>query len=99
MTTSPFDTDFAEIPAIMVGGQVTLVSPKMLSLPRSVLKELANTHGGRLVYVKRRIVYEELEVAMCCHEGCWRPATGALFCSDHPSEGEERSGEGSTNGN
>lgn len=78
-------TELVELPAIMRGGQLTIADIDLRKLPHHLLKEIAKTMDGELVYVWRRIVYQELEVPMCCFKGCDRPAIGALFCSDHPN--------------
>jgi hypothetical protein len=77
-------TDIVELPAIMKGGKVTIQDLSLKKLSPQELKTLAVVLDGELIWVKRRIVYAELETPFCTHRNCWRPATGALGCEDHP---------------
>lgn len=83
MSDPRLDTDFAEVPAIVLGGQISICDAAMRGMDRADLRLLAKTLEGQLVWVKRRIIFEELEVPLCTREGCWRPASSALYCSDH----------------
>lgn len=76
-------TELVELPAIVLGGQISIADPTMRAMSKSSLRLLANTMEGQLIWVKRRVVYEELETPLCTHQDCWRPAKDALECGDH----------------
>lgn len=73
-----------QLPAIICNGTVKLLDPDFLKLDESKLKEMAMFMGGELAYLKLRLTYTELEVALCGFKDCYRPAKD-VWCEDHPN--------------
>lgn len=80
-------TEIVQLPAIVKSGIVDLLSPDLVKLDDTTLKQIAALKGGELAYIKMRATYTGLDPKdqICMHKDCYRPVVkGSDFCSDHP---------------
>lgn len=77
-------TELAQVPVIVKDGQVIMETEDLLKLKDAALQIMASAFQGKVEYKKKRVVYTDLEVDLCTHYNCYRPAVeGKLSCSDH----------------
>jgi hypothetical protein len=77
-------TELAEIPVIIVNGEIQLISPEFKKLSPQTLRDMAEAMSGILGYLKVRATYDLVESQHCVTKGCWRPAVeGTIKCDDH----------------
>jgi hypothetical protein len=77
-------TELVQLPALERGGQIIMQGAELAKLSDSEIHTVANTFKATVVYRKKRAIYVDPEVELCCHYDCWRPVvTGSLKCSDH----------------
>jgi hypothetical protein len=81
----PVHTDLVEIPVIIVGSEVVLMTPDLKKLKSETLSAMATAMDGRVGYLKVRAHYEILmQTQHCTSMGCWRPAEpGKHRCDSH----------------
>lgn len=81
----PAHSDLVEIPVIIVGNEVVLMTPDLKKLKSETLSAIAATMDGTVGFLKVRAHYELLTNQHCTFRDCWRPAVpGNHRCDSHP---------------
>jgi hypothetical protein len=71
-------TEIVQMPAVAKGGLVSIFNPDLMKLDSTMLKQIAATMGGELIYIKPRATYTMPESMFCTFLDCW-----SLAIKDH----------------